>query len=330
MRILTTRAARNFSLSRKLLTSAAALIAISAPAVLGLAQAKPEMPDWQKAAGGKMEFEVAAIKPAEPGKRIEANIGLNSDNEPIPPGGSLLVQGKLSDIIAFAYKLLPTREQERTMLSHLPQWVASDDFVIEAKAGGNPSKDQMRMMMQSLLADRFKLALHFETRDEPVIALVLDKPGKTGPRLRPHAEGLPCDAKWTAPPDRSSPSVAPGGFMPTCGPVQAIDGPNSDVVLGARDVTIQHFADYLGILPPIFDVSRPVVDETGLSGTFDFSLNWIPVRNVASAPGTEAQPAAGGPTFEDALRQQLGLKLKPTKAAIQVLVIDHVERPSGN
>src|ERR1017187_4026478 len=93
---------------------------------------------------------------------------------------------------------------------------------------------------------------------------------------------------------------------------------------------IQHLADYLGNLPPVSDFGRPVVDETGLSGTFDFSLNVTPVRNSTSAPGTESQLDAGGPTFEEALKEQLGLKLRPTKAPIQVLVIDHVEQPSPN
>jgi uncharacterized protein (TIGR03435 family) len=330
MRILITRKARNLFLSKKLPMAAAALLAISLPVVLGLAQAKQKMPDWQKAAGGKMEFEVAAIKPAEPGKRIEANIALNIDNEQIPPGGRLVVQGPLSDLIGFAYKLMTTRDQEQAMLSHLPKWVASDDFVIEARADGNPTKDQMRVMMQSLLTDRFKLNLHFETRDEPVLALVLDKPEKTGPRLRPHAEGLPCDATWTAPPDRSSPSVAPGGFMPICGPVQAIDGPNHAAILGARDISIPHLAFYLGTIPPVSEFGRPVVDETGLSGTFDFSLSVTPPRRRTSASEPDAQPDAGETTFDEALKEQLGLKLKPTRAAIQVLVIDHVERPSAN
>jgi uncharacterized protein (TIGR03435 family) len=315
---------------KKLLLGAVGLAAIAAPVLLGLPQAKQEMPEWQKSAGGKMEFEVAAIKPAEPGKRIEANIALNIDNEPAPPGGRLVVQGSLSDLIGFAYKSMATREQEQAMLSHLPKWVASDEFVIEAKADGNPTKDQMRLMMQSLLADRFKLTLHFETRDEPVIALVLDKPGKTGPRLRPHAEGLPCEAMWTAPPDRSSPSLAPGGFMPICGPVRAIDGPNNVAILGARDISIAHLAYYLGTIPPVSDFGRPVVDETGLSGTFDFSLSVTPVRRRASASETDTQSDTGETTFDEALKEQLGLKLKPTRTAIQVLIVDHVGRPSGN
>jgi bla regulator protein blaR1 len=298
--------------------------------VASQASAQRNVPDWETKAGGKMEFEVASIKPAEPGKRIEANIALNTDNEPVPPGGRLVVQGTLSDLIEFAYKLMPTREQEQMMLSPFPKWVGGEDFVVEAKASGDPIKDQMRLMMQSLLADRFKLSLHFETRETPVLALLLDKPGKTGPRLRPHAEGLSCDAKWTAPPDRSSPSVAPGGFVPDCGSVRAIDGPNHAAILGARDVMIQHLANYLGTIPPVSEFGRPVVDETGLSGTFDFSMSVTVMPRGASVPETEGQLDAGGSTFEEALKEQLGLKLKPTRAAIQVLFIDHVEQPSRN
>jgi bla regulator protein BlaR1 len=316
----------------KVLLSVAGFAAIAVPVVFGSAQAKQEMPDWQKAAGGKLEFEVASIKPIEPGKRIESNVALNTDNELVPPGGRMVVQGTLSDLIEFAYKLMPTREQEQTMLSRVPKWVADDNFVIEAKASENPTKDQMRLMMQSLLADRFKLALHFETREAAVLVVLLDKPGKTGPRLRPHADGLACEAKWTAPVDRSSPSVAPGGFIPVCGPVNAIDGPNHTAILGARDVTIQHLADYLGTLPPLSDFNRPIVDETGLNGTFDFSFSMTvtPARNGSSSPEADSQLDPGGATFEEALKEQLGLKLKSTKAAIQALVVDHIERPSGN
>jgi hypothetical protein len=80
--------------------------------------------------------------------------------------------------IAFACKLPPNDEQTRAMLAHLPKWFGGF-FEIDARAKGNPSKDQMRLMMQSLLADRFKLAVHFETKEEPVYALTLVKPGKT-------------------------------------------------------------------------------------------------------------------------------------------------------
>jgi uncharacterized protein (TIGR03435 family) len=201
--------------------------------------------------------------------------------------------------------------------------------VIEAKADGNPTKDQMRLMMQSLLADRFKLAVHFETQEQPVLALVPIKEGKTGPRLRPHAEGLACDAKWTAPADRTAASVPPGGFMPTCGDVAVIFGPNHTFILGARNVTLHFIAANLSTIPAVADFGRPVVDQTGLTGTYDVSLNWLPDRSENPSGVTEPLDAQE-PFFEESLKDQLGLKLKPTKARIQTLVIDHVEQLSPN
>ena len=97
--------------------------------------------------------------------------------------------------ITFAYKLWPTQQQGEALLAQLPKWAREESIVIEAKADGNPTKDQMRLMVQSLLADRFKLTLHFERRQTPVFALALAKPGRLGPKLRPHAEGPPCDAQ---------------------------------------------------------------------------------------------------------------------------------------
>jgi bla regulator protein blaR1 len=321
---------------------AASLWAICLPRVLGQPERpqqgqatiiqKPisqtqEVPEWQMAAGGKMEFEVASIRIAEPGKFTPPNFALNIDDTSIPPGGRLSADFPLEAYIEFAYKIMPSREQTETMISHLPKWVTTDRFVIQAKAEGNPTKDQMRLMMQSLLADRFKLAVHFETQEIPVLALDLRTSGKIGPRIRSHLEGPTCDNELMAPPDRGSPSVIPGGFIPVCGAFMAISGPNHTVVLGARDVTLQQIADYLGSLGIL---GRPVVDRTGLSGKFDFSLSWMPERNTLSQPGADAPLDSGGTTLLEALKEQFGLNLKGTKAAVQVLVIDHVEIPSAN
>jgi bla regulator protein blaR1 len=214
------------------------------------------------------------------------------------------------------------------MLAHLPKWVATDHFVIQAKAEGNPTKDQMRLMMQSLLSDRFKLAVHFETQVVPVLALGLKRSGEFGPRLRPHAEGPSCDTTLTVPPDRGSPSVIPGGFMPVCGVFMAVSGANHTVVLGARDVTLQQIAEHLGSLGIL---GRPVVDQTGLSGKFDFSLSWmLPERIGPQSPGASEPLNPAGPTLLEALKEQFGLQLKGTKAATQILVVDHVEQPSPN
>jgi len=155
----------------------------------------------------------------------------------------------------------------------------------------------------------------------------LDKPGKIGPRLRRHAERPACDAKIALPSDRSSPSAPPGAFLPSCGRVQAVDAPNHTVLLGARNISLENLAGYL---PDFEDMGRPVVDQTGLSGTFDFSLSWLPERSGVPSSGASEPMNSEGPSFLEALRDQLGLKLKPTRAEIQMLVVDHVEQPSPN
>ena len=277
-----------------------------------------------------MSYEVASIRPGDPGKFIRPTIDLSIEDTPITPGGAFIADFSLPIYIEFAYKILLTREQEQAMVAHLPKWVDAQPFVIDAKAPmADVTKDQMRLMMQSLLADRFKLAVHFETADQPVLALVLSKPGTLGPRLRPHAQGLACDAKWTAPPDRTSPSVLPGEFVPSCGVVQAINVVDHTILFGARNVTLQSLVADLATLPPVAEFGRPVVNQTGLAESYDFSLNWLPDRSV-SASGAGEPPDAQGPSFLEALKEQLGLKLKPTRAVVRTLVIDHVEEPSPN
>jgi bla regulator protein blaR1 len=288
------------------------------------------IPEWQADAGGHMSYEVASIRPGDPGKFIPPTIDLSIEDTPITPGGAFIADFSLPIYIEFAYKILLTREQEQAMVAHLPKWVGAQPFVIEGKAPkADVTKDQMRLMMQSLLADRFKLAVHFETNDRPVLALVLTQLGTPGPRLRPHSQGLACNAKWTAPPDRTSPSVLPGEFVPSCGIFQAINVADHTILFGARNVTLQAIATNLATLPPVAEFGRPVVNRTGLAGTYDFSVNWLPDRS-ASASGAGEPPDAQGPSFLEALKEQLGLKLKPTRAAVRTLVIDHVEEPSPN
>ena len=220
----------------------------------------------------------------------------------------------LSAYIAFAYKISPGRGQ------HLPQWADTDSFEIEAQAAGNPTKDQMRLMMQSLLADRFKLAVHFETQEVPVFALTLVEPGKLGPKLHPHAEGPPCPAYFKLP-AFGEPLTATGVFPAVCD-AYLMQGNGSDrSLVGARNTTMAQLAEHLG-----HSVSRPVIDQTDLSGRFDLTLDTI-FESVVVAPN-RAEPDLPAPDFLDALREQLGLKLESTKAPVQILVIDHVERPS--
>ena len=286
-------------------------------------------PQPAERAGGRAEFEVATIKPAEPGTHVYPTVGLWFDDSPAPPGGHFLAQGTLPDFIQFAYSVMAPTQQVKQMAAKSPKWVGERQWVIEAKADGSPTKDQLRLMLRSLLEDRFRLATHFEAREWPVLVLVLNKPGMAGRRLRPHTEGLACDAPWAAPPDRTAPSVPPGGFVPTCGSAQAIDGPDHTVLFGARALTMTDLAEGLSTLPTIREMDRPVVDQTGLTGTFDFTLQWT-LDFTAPTPSSISSTELTGPTLQDALKDELGLKLKPAKASVQVLVIDHVEPPSPN
>jgi bla regulator protein BlaR1 len=115
--------------------------------------------------------------------------------------------------------------------------------------------------------------------------------------------------------------------LPICGGVAMIPGPNQTLLLGARDVDMEHIASYL---PTLASEGRPVVDGTGLTGTFDFSINWVSGSPSSASSATAAPLDNSGPTFEEALREQLGLKLKSVRAPVRTLVIDHVEPLSPN
>jgi bla regulator protein BlaR1 len=298
---------------------AIAVFALCTPLVIG----QPTAPDWQAAAGGKMAFEVASVK-QDDGPFRPPNFPLDPGDAYRPVGGRFLADFPLTTYITFAYKLSLTSEQRQAMIAHLPGWVATDRFAVEARAPGNPSKDQMRLMVQSLLADRFKLAAHFETQVQPVLAMMLAKPEKTGPKLRPHSEGPPCEAPSLAnvPPSRDG-----DVFPPICDAYMMTRMPNKPAKAGSRNTTMALLA---GALPGLGNLDRPVVDQTGLSGRFDFTLEFAPELNRPAPPNSDPPSDPQGPAFLDALRDQLGLKLQPTKAPVQVLIIDHLERPSAN
>ena len=172
-------------------TSRAVLLFCSSLTLLTLAAhaQSTQQPQWQIEAGGKSSFEVASVKLNKSGDR-EMN-----DNFPLNLGpnfgqvGSLfsVTNVQLSTLIGFAYKL--SVGQTHFLMPGLPSWVNDARFDINARAAiANPTKDQFRLMLQSLLADRFRLTMHRETRQLPIFEVVLSKPGKTGPTLTSHVD----------------------------------------------------------------------------------------------------------------------------------------------
>ena len=272
-----------------------------------------------------MAFEVASVKQSAPGAFRPPNFPLDPGDAYLatrtgePPRGRFSADFPLLVYITFAYKLSLTPDQRDALAARLPKWVAADAFEIEARAPqSSATKDQMRLMMQSLLAERFNFAAHFETQTVPALAMVLAKPEKLGAQLRPHAEGPPCE---------SVPSGDKSVFPPVCDVYSMMLQPNHMRRAGSRNTTMEILA---GAIPTFGSVSRVVVNRTGLTGKFDFTIEWMPESNNAALPAGDVPPELAGPTFLEALNEQLGLKLESTKAPTQVLIVDRVERPSAN
>jgi uncharacterized protein (TIGR03435 family) len=182
----------------------------------------------------------------------------------------------------------------------------------------------MRLMMQTLLADRFHLEVHFEIQDTAVMALTLVKPGKIGPKLRPHSEGPPCeDLPAAAAHGRGGDG---SGIFPERCYVQMLTMNGHRLRAGSRNTTMDQLAEAFSSLGRL---DRPVVDQTGFSAGIDYEMEWTREQNPVGPPDANPPPDPG-PTFLQALREQLGLKLEAARAALRVLVIDHIERPSEN
>jgi uncharacterized protein (TIGR03435 family) len=310
------------------------MIALAAPVFVGLVVAAPlnaqAVPAVQPADKVRLAFDVASVKASRPDAPHESNFPLNAGAMYIPNGGRFYATNfSLVTYIVFAYNLLGNQIQ--ALAPQLPRWATTDGFDIEARAAGNPTKDQMRLMMRSLLADRFKFAIHTEGREVPVLALTLAKSGKLGPQLRPHPGDAPCQTDPSAAnpaPDFFFEKI-PGGFPAICNGILGVPPSTPGRSrLGGRNVTIAFMAD---MLSQRVNAGRPMIDATGLTGTFDFLIEFVPDSQTPAVPPDVNSPQpADGPAFEEALQDQLGLKMQSRKSEMQMIVVDHVERPSPN
>jgi uncharacterized protein (TIGR03435 family) len=272
------------------------------------------VPDWQKAAGGGMAFEVASVR-EDKGPFKPPSFALSSDEWFREPNGRFHADFALPTYIEFAYKVWLTGEERRAILAKLPEWVKTDRFDIEATAPLHATKDQYRLMMQTLLVERFGLKLHFEQRELPVLAMVLVKPGKPGPRLIPHERGQACDE-----------IPKPETYPKECYSYSAMPNKDGLFLSGSRATSMDLIGKLVGSMAGASgEIGRRVVDQTGLTGLWDFTLESAPPMQT---PPQEA--ASAGPTMLEAVSDQLGIKLKAARAVVSVLVVDHVERPGEN
>jgi uncharacterized protein (TIGR03435 family) len=248
-------------------------------------------PETKMDPNAKPSFEVATIKPSPP-NRPGKNFGFR--------GGHFLARNtNLNDLIAFAYGL------HSKQIVDAPAWFGTDLYDIEGKSDvpGRPSPKQTQTMVQGLLTDRFQLKFHHDKRELSVYVISV-------------ASGGPKMTKSTAAPDD------PIGFG-----FRAL----GDLIV--RNLTMADFATWMqsGVM------DKPVVDQTELSGRYDFTLKWTPddsqfaqFRGVgATVPPATDDPKAP-PSLYTAMPEQLGLKMGPAKFPDDVIVIDHVEKPSEN
>lgn len=279
-------------------------------------------PEWQTSAGGKQQFEVASVRQSLPNSTVRTNFGLDFFEDTGRLNGLFSANTFLRAYIEFAYKIPEYREQEEMLERQLPSWANAAPFEIEARAEGHPTKDQVRLMMQSLLEDRFKLRIRVETRQLRVYALVLAEPGKLGPGLRPDADGTGC-VEREQPNLGPVPSEKPPVF---CGDDIWREG--GRVHARMLNTTMAHIAEMFteaGVIQGDTD-EQLVVDGTGLTGRFDLDLVF---RQEASA-SVNAGPDSGGQTAIEAMKKQLGLKLEKRTAPVPLYVIDHIEQPTAN
>lgn len=219
-------------------------------------------------ARSRLTFEVSSIRPDRSEGRPVSDFPIGPGRVYVPRGGVFRARHILPiQYIGFAYNL--TESQMAYLAAHVPDWVTTERFAITASVEGRPGEDQLRSMMQSLLEDRFKLEIHKQDREVSVLALVLAKPGLTGPRLTPHSLYPPCPE--TAPPAEAQESL-PAGFPVAChGIVILPPSTPGRVRLGARDVTLSLITDALSG-SAIANFDRPLIDRTGLTGRYDFAL----------------------------------------------------------
>lgn len=271
----------------------------------------------------RKQFEVVSI-------RESRTPGASSSNFPLDPTARYNYDGNLLrahnipllQLLVFAYaknmyQIIDLRRQ-------LPSWARDTRFDVEARTEGSPSKDDMRAMVRSLLEDRFQLKLHTETQQTSVLRLEVAHPGKLGPNIRPFSTSEPPCAELP-PYGNMTVALTPDGFPAYCGTMVWIPGtPTGEMRVGGRRLTSKDIA--LGVGAAADFTQSPVVDATGLTGTYDLLLDYAP---VTSDPSRSADIPNGIP-LEIALRKQLGLKFEPGKGPVEVYVIDHVSKPSEN
>lgn len=270
----------------------------------------------------KPSFDVASVKPAAPQEMGRIMMRVGGD-----PG--------MVDYKSVSLRLLLTRAfgvKDYQIVG--PDWMSTAMFDVQARLPPETSEENRRLMFQTLLEERFGLKFHKETKDAPIYSLVV---AKNGPKLTPAKEAPPNALKL---PD--SPGYVPPPNQRPAGPPSAANmrpGMMMMRVENGRFHLVTNAMNMSGICDMLSrQVGRPVIDDTGLTGYYDFDIEFKPepgaMRGLLPPKGGDEGPAGGGPAPESveapsiftAVQDQLGLKLEPKRGPIETIVVDHIEK----
>jgi bla regulator protein BlaR1 len=334
--IMTERIARKLDFSKKLLLSSAGLLALALPIVFGAVNAPKIQAQAENTTIVAPAYKSAWVQPHKSVKGVDGPVGIMFGPDRFTASNATLL-----GIIGTAYGVQPD------LISGAPDWVNTEKYDIDIKLPNSPAEDapqdaagspkiafdfketdtrgddspkivpdigiqQLQLILQAVLAERFKLTLHRETKDLQVYELLIADGGSKLQESKPddtYANGI-----------KIADDRPLGKGMMKMGTGELID----------QGTTLAGLVEQLS-----WQLGHTVVDKTGLKGNYDFSLRWAPgpgevFKFMGGKPDIVGSPESSGSTLLTAIQEQLGLKLEPQKAPMQVLVIDHVEQPAEN
>ncbi len=291
LNIMTEHVVRKLDFSRKMLLGVAVVLAIGIPVGFGLANGTSGRAQAQSedATGTAPAYKSVSIQAAKPGNSM-ARVAMMFNRDGFT-GRNLTLEG----LLRVAYGV------QNDQIVGIPDWAKSEKYDIDVRAAGEPVNDgndpagigieKLKLMMQAVLADRFKLTLHTESKQLPIYALVV---GEDGPKFQ---------------------ETKSGSDLMSLGRGELAD----------RGATLQPLVEQLSM-----QLGRAVIDKTGLTGHYDFTLKWTPAQKEPAMLEEDGAPSPSTASIIAAVQEQLGLKLEPQTAPMQVYAIDHVEQPAQN
>ncbi len=307
--ILANRVGLGLTLSKRLMLASAAIVTLALPIITGAI-------DAATFAAGQLQAVTPGGQPVDPEKRFEV-----VSIKPFDPSGAVTTRsgttGSRYDFLGLPLRWLVAQAFRAPLdrVVGLPEWVESERYAIAGTIPDGVPGSALPVLMTNLLKDRFRMVAHTETREMPVYNLVLARSDKRlGPSLKETSAECRAamEASLAAPQRGGSPPTVSGACPPPGLNIGFLSQGGIDMAVLTQDL--------------INMVGRPVIDRTGLTGRYDFTLTWTPAPGTGGPPGPPVDPDA--PSVFTAVQEQLGLKLESARGPVEVVVIDRLEKPT--